>query len=88
MAVQWWTYTEEGDRAMGLVMKDLLSQAKVGEWSSNDDWDTLTGIFKRFAATHPNRPSDDSGWDDTEPMEVVVWAMRAQADGRRIDMDL
>ena len=86
MTVQWSTFSEEGDRAMSMVMRDLLSQAKMGDWTPSTDWDTLANIFMKFAATHPSRPSDDSGWDDTDTMEIVVWVMRSHAQGKRVEL--
>lgn len=78
------TFTPEGDQALTVIMRDFIAQAKMGDWTADDDWYTLERKFTEFAEKHPTPPPADCGWTDTDTMEIVVWVMRKVANGESV----
>lgn len=85
MSIEWWTQTLEGDKAMTIVMRDFIAQAKAGDWTAETGWFTLSHLFRRFALTHPKCPPDNSDWTNDTTMNAVVLIMRKVANGEPVD---
>jgi len=81
--IRWATFSDEAEKKMARVMKDFLSQAKMGDWNDGDDFYDLRDKFYGFARSHADKPADGDGWTDSDVEEVVVWILRKVAKGTR-----